>query len=158
MCGEKCTNADRAGRTARITPAYAGKSSPGSAAGCHARDHPRACGEKCCRYHPVILVDGITPAHAGKSSLQRRQGSLQRDHPRMCREKPRVALNSKSFRGSPPRMRGKVFATRHQLRVVGITPAHAGKRKNCLRISAPMKDHPRMCGEKVFFGLVSDVP
>ena len=29
-----------------ITPAYAGKSSPGSAAGCHARDHPRVCGEK----------------------------------------------------------------------------------------------------------------
>ena len=29
-----------------ITPACAGKSSPGSAAGCHARDHPRVCGEK----------------------------------------------------------------------------------------------------------------
>ena len=69
-----------------ITPAYAGKSSPGSAAGCHARDHPRVCGEKP-ELPPAVqrhvgspprmrgkaggkqnhTTDaGITPAYAGK--------------------------------------------------------------------------------------------
>ena len=97
-----------------ITPAYAGKSSPGSAAGCHARDHPRVCGEKSkpkpgkdrrmespprvrgkgVRLPPLHVPAGITPAYAGKR-LQNDKGNIYgRDHPRVCGEKRTTAGRS----------------------------------------------------------------
>ena len=50
--------------------------------------------------------------------------------------------------GSPPRMRGKGLLIKAIAQAVGITPAHAGKRRKvkCLRL--PNRDHPRACGEK----------
>ena len=135
-------------RKVRITPAYAGKSSPGSAAGCHARDHPRVCGEKMVSMIPHRRSRGspprvrgkvqplgergsqagITPAYAGKSvhrsGLHRTEG----DHPRVCGEKIYPLLAIASPLGSPPRVRGKVC----DLTIIrvhhGITPAYAGKR------------------------------
>ena len=90
-----------------ITPAYAGKSTTGSAVRFCGGDHPRVCGEKLgvpwiqaagvgspprmrgkalCR---VLLTvhTGITPAYAGKSKI--------------------TSTNSRRRKGSPPRMRGK---------------------------------------------------
>ena len=49
-----------------ITPAYAGKSSPGSAAGCHARDHPRVCGEKSTTSEDAGSLPGSPPRMRGK--------------------------------------------------------------------------------------------
>ena len=73
----------------RITPAYAGKSSPGSNTTHFCKDHPRICGEKvawpafriCCKGSPphmrgkggdgkrTVADNGITPAYAGKSGI-----------------------------------------------------------------------------------------
>ena len=90
-----------------ITPAYAGKSSPGSAAGCHARDHPRVCGEKGRKMKQQFIGlgspprmrgkgelrgepgkdGGITPAYAGKRNPRLGHKSRVWDHPRVCGEK-----------------------------------------------------------------------
>ena len=46
-------------------------------------------------------------------------------------------------------MRGKVHGFRGDHARVGITPAHAGKRKSPPSSTRPSGDHPRACGEKV---------
>ena len=45
-------------------------------------------------------------------------------------------------------MRGKVAGNLEQGRVVGITPACAGKRHTALLSTGQNEDHPRVCGEK----------
>ena len=51
-------------------------------------------------------------------------------------------------RGSPPRMRGKVFCLLRLLCGSGITPAHAGKSRPIQGRCGDGRDHPRACGEK----------
>ena len=46
-------------------------------------------------------------------------------------------------------MRGKVVPVLVLVPVLGITPAHAGKRSEHLSRAAAKKDHPRPCGEKL---------
>ena len=55
---------------------------------------------------------------------------------------------SPTVRGSPPRMRGKGVKARYERVAVGITPAHAGKRRRSPSTPRRWKDHPRACGEK----------
>ena len=50
--------------------------------------------------------------------------------------------------GSPPHARGKVTNPNAAFIPVGITPACAGKSKNCLSEDDIAEDHPRMRGEK----------
>ena len=134
-------------RKVRITPAYAGKSSPGSAAGCHARDHPRVCGEKFLKQVESLsylgspprmrgkvhltayffIIWGITPACAGKSCRRCPQRSRSRDHPRVCGEKADNDYDEKPIEGSPPRMRGKDSDGGQRASASRITPAYAGK-------------------------------
>ena len=45
-------------------------------------------------------------------------------------------------------MRGKVSFDNLHITVPGITPAYAGKSFTVSAISASVKDHPRLCGEK----------
>ena len=45
-------------------------------------------------------------------------------------------------------MRGKVFDIFHKFFIVGITPAHAGKRYDLNVKVLTTPDHPRTCGEK----------
>ena len=112
-------------------------------------DHPRVCGEKpgpALSQRPppgspprmrgkdqandsTSSPWGITPAYAGKSGL-------------VC---PRRAV----WGGSPPRMRGKVVLFFEVGDHAGITPAYAGKSSCTLRFMCNVKDHPRVCGEKV---------
>ena len=76
-----------------------------------------------------VAYGGITPAYAGKSSGE-----------------------SKSLlicSGSPPPMRGKADRERKCRKSVGITPAYAGKSATDYHDAANVKDHPRLCGEKV---------
>ena len=70
----------------------------------------------------------ITPAHAGKRRIARSYASLSRDHPRTRGEKVTMRYYESARLGSPPHTRGKVFLIIMILFVVGITPAHAGKR------------------------------
>ena len=73
------------------------------------------------------LADGITPAYAGKRPAAWAGAWRTGDHPRVCGEKGTGLTNVTSPMGSPPRMRGKVIRCEELARVVGITPACAGK-------------------------------
>ena len=57
--------------------------------------------------------------------------------------------------GSPPRMRGKVFGGVESHSRVGITPACAGKSVCCRFLRYKISHHPRVCGEKLAFWVVS---
>jgi len=89
---------------ARITPAYAGKTSQNPSLYGLLRDHPRVCGKDstaiisslCTKGSPPRMRErrnkgsrlptgaGITPAYAGKTYARRRLGDKLRDHPRVC--------------------------------------------------------------------------
>ena len=90
----------------------------------------------------------ITPAHAGKRGSCGAHTRSYRDHPRPCGEKGKRPSPRSHARGSPPPMRGKVTATRANVPLGRITPAHAGKSMERQRIRARYGDHPRPCGEK----------
>ena len=90
----------------------------------------------------------ITPAHAGKRLLGRLPGMGGPDHPRACGEKTPVRFYENGVPGSPPRMRGKGVKARYERVAVGITPAHAEKRRSKPTSWTCPGDHPRVCGEK----------
>ena len=69
----------------------------------------------------------ITPAYAGKSSHLHAGTDTQQDHPRLCGEKLFQEILQSPSAGSPPPMRGKVYAAVSMPDTVGITPAYAGK-------------------------------
>ena len=69
----------------------------------------------------------------------------------MCGEKPRGKQKSHERSGSPPRVRGKVRPYEKQRNRYGITPACAGKSGSAFVASFSMRDHPRVCGEKLKF-------
>ena len=91
----------------------------------------------------------ITPAYAGKSTQSVRRKAFNRDHPRVCGEKGERTGSCFFALGSPPRMRGKVASMCPFSVFIGITPAYAGKRPICIIMLFLLKDHPRVCGEKV---------
>ena len=91
---------------------------------------------------------GITPAYAGKRPTAKGCSSGSRDYPSVCGEKTPDASSTTKSIGSPPRMRGK--AKRHVADdgMIGITPAYAGKSRSRRTTVRPLRDHPRVCGEK----------
>ena len=132
------------------------------------RDHPRVCGEKyACidcgaeyvgspprvrgkvSYSPQAEhIHRITPACAGKSLPQRRALPMCWDHPRVCGEKVYKEEQCQTYRGSPPRVRGKDYIQADRAEDHRITPACAGKRVVEPRSAEMDEDHPRVCGEK----------
>ena len=131
------------------------------------QDHPRGCGEHRGRVHSRLLHGGssprmrgaplrraaklvcgrIIPADAGSTPIGGRPPRRWRDHPRGCGEHTMASVRSSRFRGSSPRMRGALTASRGLALKVGIIPADAGstRRQPC---QIPVrKDHPRGCGE-----------
>ena len=76
----------------------------------------------------------------------------------MCGEKTREVGKAGSFEGSPPRVRGKAVIAARTGRTVRITPACAGKSCTELTVKGEMKDHPRVCGEKLSRNLKQQVP
>ena len=94
---------------------------------------------------------GITPAYAGKSMRRWIHGRSGWDHPRVCGEKAQLGSISLSETGSPPRMRGKETVLPPRVERHGITPAYAGKRHYSELSTFLLRDHPRVCGEKVVF-------
>ena len=153
-----------------ITPAYAGKRTNDYFERRQGEDHPRVCGEKriqlalsfgssgspprmrgkgnADRYDLAVL--GITPAYAGKRTDSECCTSTQGDHPRVCGEKLILSTSLSVILGSPPRMRGKELFECFFAYFDGITPAYAGKRSAILISSSSTRDHPRVCGEKMF--------
>ena len=92
---------------------------------------------------------GITPAYAGKSYSLALFLGLHRDHPRVCGEKVLKDIKKAAAVGSPPRMRGKALEVSTWLVLPRITPAYAGKSGASVGRLAVVRDHPRVCGEKV---------
>ena len=66
-------------------------------------------------------------------------------------EKVQILLYEDIQKGSPPRGRGKVAGDEIPGDVLGITPAHAGKRTRSWRAYGCPWDHPRVGGEKSTF-------
>ena len=97
------------------------------------------------------LVAGITPACAGKSGKTDWTTMCRRDHPRVCGEKFCAIRPQVVQAGSPPRVRGKVNRSAKLLAADGITPACAGKRTRHAVKRHWSRDHPRVCGEKLFY-------
>ena len=91
----------------------------------------------------------ITPACAGKRILHSVVIRCLKDHPRMCGEKYSANFAPCMRSGSPPHVRGKVQVAQSLLPILGITPACAGKSFTAHNKVPLVKDHPRMCGEKI---------
>ena len=91
----------------------------------------------------------ITPAWAGKSFSITARGRVRRDHPRVGGEKPQALPIRQALKGSPPRGRGKAAFRAREIPAIRITPAWAGKSSTLGAGTAPLKDHPRVGGEKV---------
>ena len=156
-----------------ITPACAGKSRQAGVEHGVPRDHPRMCGEKIPENSMLflgggspphvrgkamaefgeILSPGITPACAGKREGNDHGGRSGGDHPRMCGEKPAPSNHPVPSGGSPPHVRGKGEAFLVMCAGTGITPACAGKRTGSVHDRLSVRDHPRMCGEKLVEGV-----
>ena len=68
----------------------------------------------------------------------------------MCGEKLPLSRGFAMIAGSPPRVRGKVHGSHGRELRPGITPACAGKRSCSPTRGRLHRDHPRVCGEKVF--------
>ena len=152
-----------------ITPAHAGKSPRPAQSRPRGWDHPRACGEKksAAATKRIIAgspprmrgkaraqtraaaVKGITPAHAGKRGPGPCRRPCPEDHPRACGEKLNSTKLYRPLSGSPPRMRGKVGSDKQAVHALGITPAHAGKRRSFRCPASRRGDHPRACGERL---------
>ncbi len=153
----------------RITPACAGKSSPPHDVSRKARDHPRMRGEKYRGDFHANPIPGspphargkecwengkqdrtrITPACAGKRVPCVFQILWGQDHPRMRGEKALSFVTVMLSTGSPPHARGKVLLFLRSIGLDGITPACAGKSRDCCCMSGFGWDHPRMRGEKI---------
>ena len=91
----------------------------------------------------------ITPACAGKTNLSCMVNKALRDHPRVCGENIFATCSDLGYRGSPPRVRGKLSLPLRDASARRITPACAGKTFFSLFILSPVQDHPRVCGENM---------
>ena len=133
-----------------ITPACAGKSvQVDHKAGQVKGSPPRMRGKvELVAERGVALR--ITPACAGKRATTKMASSATQDHPRVCEEKRWKTAAALLMSGSPPRMRGKEIGHLIKVRLIGITPACAGKRQSNCRHRAYRWDHPRVCGEKFY--------
>ena len=101
------------------------------------------------RGFPRVARGRLIPAHAGKTSRASSKSWLAWAHPRACGENSQAPANTRRFRGSSPRMRGKPLNLHVSNAVGRLIPAHAGKtscKKWTLKTS---RAHPRACGENL---------
>ena len=94
-----------------------------------------------------IAQQRIIPADAGSTGRRKRSGSLRGDHPRGCGEHRAYRPDALLVRGSSPRMRGTLQASRVIVVLPGIIPADAGSTMVMKNMPDAGGDHPRGCGE-----------
>ena len=109
-----------------IIPAYAGSTSPASAASSAVLDHPRIRGEHSRPGAPRPGGGRIIPAYAGSTAHRASDAALMADHPRIRGEHRRSRRPSRLAEGSSPHTRGAPRSTRRHPRRSGIIPAYAG--------------------------------
>ena len=117
----------------RITPAGAGKTYPGDAAGRSNTDHPRRCGENRNLKRISRLVIGSPPQVRGKLIDKDGVIVIGQDHPRRCGENGIMRCRAWLRTGSPPQVRGKPKVGFGMSRLSRITPAGAGKTVQVVR-------------------------
>ena len=93
------------------------------------------------------LAPGITPAYAGKTFTSKMGNYTFRDHPRVCGKNQLPYSNFSFVKGSPPRMREKLYFLKNKSDLTRITPAYAGKTTCRANSTSPLRDHPRVCGK-----------
>ena len=93
----------------------------------------------------------LIPARAGKTRTPRATSSSWRAHPRACGENPISSTSSISWRGSSPRVRGKLPGFSSFPHARGLIPARAGKTSTPTSKPSAPRAHPRACGENAFF-------
>ena len=97
------------------------------------------------------LATGIIPACAGSTGRWAGSARARRDHPRMCGEHSwGIAICPRS-KGSSPHVRGARFTSASRGNICGIIPACAGSTSCRACATSRSWDHPRMCGEHIFF-------
>ena len=89
----------------------------------------------------------ITPAPAGSTFSRLIPESTHKDHPRTCGEHMKLYSLWLIFVGSPPHLRGALFARVEQAEQARITPAPAGSTDVLYQPDKRLQDHPRTCGE-----------
>ena len=115
-----------------ITPAYAGKSVYTYLILESCTGSPPPMRGKAFFRKTFFTGRRITPAYAGKRGGRLRRHCESEDHPRLCGEKKKPHHTVQKGLGSPPPMRGKDLLSSTEDRLIGITPAYAGKRNNVL--------------------------
>ena len=90
---------------------------------------------------------GITPAYVGNTYFCIIAYYCVWDHPRIRREHVMSILPSFLQEGSPPHMRGTLFAHLYKSTHPGITPAYAGNTYKSGYRRGRSWDHPRIRGE-----------
>ena len=135
------------GRSAGITPAWAGKSRRAGRCAAASGDHPRVGGEKRMKKSSHTETKGSPPRRRGKGSKadveclrsritlawagKRRQlwrlSMSRQDHPRVGGEKASTMTSVSPSKGSPPHGRGKEIKAKVFEGMDRITPAWAGK-------------------------------
>ena len=96
------------------------------------------------RTHSALT--GIIPAHAGLTTEREMVSAYPWDHPRACGAHGKEKTFLVALRGSSPRMRGSLHASRTSATASGIIPAHAGLTQDYQRGLPADGDHPRACG------------
>ena len=93
------------------------------------------------------LLNGIIPAYAGSTQRHTHIYHRHPDHPRVCGEHCFRSKQSKTGRGSSPRMRGAQTRIVAVQVVARIIPAYAGSTSRTPASRSHPRDHPRVCGE-----------
>ena len=154
-------------RPHRLIPACAGKTCTCHQTRSAPRAHPRVCGEnpedgirsfavagssprvrgKPHQALPARKPRRLIPACAGKTTQTRPSPSPAPAHPRVCGENDPCASRTSVRSGSSPRVRGKPPGRQRRPGGEGLIPACAGKTRPCWVPGAPLRAHPRVCGE-----------
>ena len=85
---------------------------------------------------PEPMSNRITPAYAGKNRDSGVVVAVIRDHPRLCGEKLETRHDFTEKLGSPPPMRGKIYALHLICVYLRITPAYAGKKEQSTKMKS----------------------
>ena len=101
--------------------------------------------------HRLAAGGRITPACAGNSGFYLLCKPSPQDHPRVCGEQSDHRREYKTNEGSPPRVRGTEAVMGTWDKVGGITPACAGNSPAPFPMRPTSGDHPRVCGEQLYY-------
>ena len=95
-----------------------------------------------------LFIVRITPAYAGTRSLHMYLPERLRDHPRIRGDKPALWPLKIESEGSPPHTRGQARSADLNKPRFRITPAYAGTSEHRWQRVRPIRDHPRIRGDK----------